>query len=234
LEAAVTLGEAALLLYRELADKPRLAAALTALGRALFLQGNYARAVPLLEEGIGLHKKLGHELSVAECLREIANARQRQGDYEGSVPLLEECLALGRKNEDDAAIQGALGVLAKVPLVRGDYAQAKAIYAQAMEIRLRHNDIEMFTWSLEFYAVLATLQQEPERAARLWGAARALRESLFLPRPPMQGDYDEYEQDARSQLDSETFAGLFAEGCAMPWEKAIEYAMQGAESEVLS
>jgi hypothetical protein len=64
-------------------------------------------------------------------------------------------------------------------------------------------------------------------AARLWGAADALRESLGAPLPPHERDEAVREREGlRQALGEEAFAAAFAEGRAMNWERAIAYALE--------
>ena len=65
-----------------------------------------------------------------------------------------------------------------------------------------------------------------ERAARLFGAAELLRETLghhFAP--PVQADHDKYVASARAGLEERAFAAAWAGGRAMTLEQAIEYAL---------
>lgn len=222
---AIAFGEQSVALYRELGDKPHFANAQSSLALTLFFHGNTERAIPLVEQSLSLFRELGDEVGTAGCLRVLAVHRQNQGDYEASLPLLEESLLLATKLQNGQRIQASLGSLAHVYRMRGDFVQATLIFNRAMAIRLKYNDEGMLAWGFEFYAILATMQRQAERAARLWGAAYALRKSINFPRFPVQRDYAPYEQEARTLLDAETFAQLFAEGGAMPLLKAAEYAM---------
>jgi hypothetical protein len=79
---------------------------------------------------------------------------------------------------------------------------------------------------MEAFARLAA-PGEPERAAKLWGAAESLRDSLGLPLPPNElEEYDRNRAAAREALGEEAFARAGAAGRAMTVEQAIEYALQ--------
>ena len=68
--------------------------------------------------------------------------------------------------------------------------------------------------------------QLPVRAARLFGAAEALRESVCVPLPRVHcADYERDVAAARTQLDEATFAVAWAAGQAMTLEQAIAYAL---------
>src|SRR5919109_2715221 len=78
------------------------------------------------------------------------------------------------------------------------------------------------TWSLEAFAArFGTL--DPDRAARLWGAAQALRQALGWPLPPHEREECDRQRDAlRDALGEEAFAALSAEGRTMTLEQAME------------
>jgi hypothetical protein len=64
------------------------------------------------------------------------------------------------------------------------------------------------------------------RAARLFGAAEALREMLGVP--PLSFQQDPYQRGvdaARAQFDEAAFAAAWAEGRAMPVEQAVADAL---------
>ena len=65
-----------------------------------------------------------------------------------------------------------------------------------------------------------------ERAARLWGAADALREAIGAPLSPFERtELDTHTAAARTALGEEVFAAAWAQGRATPLNEAIEYAL---------
>jgi hypothetical protein len=70
-------------------------------------------------------------------------------------------------------------------------------------------------------------QNEPGRAARLFGAAAALREAIGAPRPPAFRSYHERNLTAvRGRLGKEAFKKTWAEGQEMTAEQAVKYALE--------
>jgi len=56
-------------------------------------------------------------------------------------------------------------------------------------------------------------QGAPLKAALLWGRAKALREIMDTPiHPVYRADYEQAVTVARTELDEETFASIWAEG----------------------
>jgi hypothetical protein len=80
--------------------------------------------------------------------------------------------------------------------------------------------------SLERAAWIAADQQRHHRAARLFGAAHVLRESMGAPMP--LGDMPLHAprlQEVKADLDEATFTVLWDEGRAMNLDQAVEYAL---------
>jgi hypothetical protein len=70
------------------------------------------------------------------------------------------------------------------------------------------------------------MRSRPVRAARLWGAAEALREREGLSLSKFDRANSGYERDlalVRSALDEATFDAAWAEGRAMSFEQAVGY-----------
>ena len=69
----------------------------------------------------------------------------------------------------------------------------------------------------------------PARAARLLGAAEALRAASSAPRwPKARDDFDRLVSATRAQLEEAEYAAAWAEGQAMPIEAIIAEALEEA------
>ena len=80
--------------------------------------------------------------------------------------------------------------------------------------------------SLEGLARVAVAQGRMQRAARLCGAAAALREDRGWPLPPAKRvEHERTTAAAREALGKEAFEAAWAEGHAMPLEDAINVAL---------
>jgi DNA-binding NarL/FixJ family response regulator len=80
--------------------------------------------------------------------------------------------------------------------------------------------------SMEGLACAAGIRGEAERAARMFGAAQALRETVGYERAPREQALREpYLAAASSKLDEASWEAAFAEGKRMTFEKAVEHAL---------
>lgn len=80
---------------------------------------------------------------------------------------------------------------------------------------------------LEIAAAAAMVRGDATEAARLFGAAEALRDALGTPLPPSEREtYDRRAMEVRSQLDGTTFALEWAWGRELNVDDAVRYALR--------
>jgi hypothetical protein len=76
-------------------------------------------------------------------------------------------------------------------------------------------------------AAVAAGTNQPELAAKLYGAAQSILETTDYRFSRFdQAEFDRHLQIAREQLGGERFEALATEGHAMTMEQAIEYALE--------
>jgi len=80
-------------------------------------------------------------------------------------------------------------------------------------------------YPLEALALAAADQGHFQRAARLWGAASGVRDSIHAGLPPSyEADYAPYWQKVRVALGQEAFAAAWAEGQSMTLDQTLALA----------
>ena len=66
------------------------------------------------------------------------------------------------------------------------------------------------------------MREDPARAARLWGAAERLRQTLGVPLPPNEREeYDGHRAAVRERLGEQAFAAEWAVGQTMTADQAV-------------
>jgi hypothetical protein len=120
--------------------------------------------------------------------------------------------------------------LGYVALHRGDGQQGAALFEESM---LLYQELKWPTSIAECLAGLAGtagVLGQPERAARLFGAAEALLETTGAQMVGVdRAEWDRYVAVVRAQLDEAAFAAAWAKGRTIPddgWEQAIVYALE--------
>jgi non-specific serine/threonine protein kinase len=226
-ERAVALAQESLALCRELGDKVGITHSLYILAWYKgFHQGNFEEAVKLYEEVVVLRREIGDKRGIAHSLFTLGFLVLRQGDYERAVALGEEGLAMCRELEDKWGIAISLFLLGLVARYRGDYKLAATLWRESLTLfwELRYKG--GIVWCLEELAGAAGVQGQPERAARLFGAAEALRQVIGVPVwPSERADYDRSVAAVRAGLGEEAFAKAWEEGRKMKMEEAVEWAL---------
>ncbi len=117
--------------------------------------------------------------------------------------------------------------LGYVALNRGDRRQAHEFFRQALSLFQSLGDRRGLAECVVGLAgVVAT--EQPERAARLFGAAEWLFETMGAQLSPTnQPDYEQYLAVARDRIDTQAFASAWEEGRAMTLKQAMAYATEG-------
>jgi hypothetical protein len=151
----------------------------------------------------------------------------RAGDLDRAQGLIEEGLALEETGGYWPEVVFAHFVYGDVARAQGQASLAAEWYARSLKTVVHYRDQPDVAERLEGFAKLAGEAHQPQRAARLFGAAEALRERIGLPIPPVErADYDRAVALARAQLDPAAFNSAWAAGKALNWEQAAAYALE--------
>lgn len=112
---------------------------------------------------------------------------------------------------------------ARVAMSEGELAAARTCYRESLALACEIGARNFIAAALEGVAALAATQNELLWAARLWGAARALRNVIGAPVPLVyRSDYERALAKARDQSGKETFTTTWAEGEAMTLEQTLD------------
>ena len=108
----------------------------------------------------------------------------------------------------------------------GDAASATAHLTESLALRRELGERLGIAECLEGLATVAAGTGQPERAARLLGAAEALREAIGAPLPPVdRPDHDDDDSATRAALGEAAFAAAWAAGRALTVEQAVAEAL---------
>ena len=232
-ERDTELARESLALGREAEDKYTVMWSLIHLGRVSSDQGDHERATQFYEEGLALCRESGYTTPLPNYLSALACEFLLQGDQERAMTVNSEATVLVRKQGANlgghARIPGTLERLGWAALLGGDQEQAKTWHEENLRLSQKLSNKLMATESLEGLACAVGAKGEAERAAKLFGAAQALREAVGYQQPPSARAVQEpYLVAARSRLE-ETWEAALAEGRAMELEEAVEYALSEEE-----
>jgi predicted ATPase/class 3 adenylate cyclase/DNA-binding CsgD family transcriptional regulator len=221
---ALALCEESLVIYRELESKIGIAGSLGRLTEVLSLsQSDPARVRSLLEEALALSREVGDKLGIAHGQRFAGQLALSQGDTTMARSLIEEALALFREIGNREGMALSLSLLARVETGQGNRAAARTLYEESLTMASKGmGDKGALASSLEGLASLVAAQGELVRAARFWGAAEGLRETIGTPIPPVERTgYERTVASACAQLGKKAFAAAWAEGRTMSPEQVL-------------
>jgi non-specific serine/threonine protein kinase len=227
---AIAALEEAIALYEEVGDKPGAALALANLGYAVLHGGFLERVRAFVEEGEALMQEAdlkGHPRAFLRLI--LASAAVVEGDPDSAAGQLQESLALSRELGNLRASSIALFTLGMVEIMRQDLDRGATLLVESSRIArgLKYRLCGAYSvWGL---GNVNALRGKPIRAAKLWGAAEALRERMGMYLSPCDLAHSGYERDlaaVRATLDEASFDAAWTEGRAMSFEQALEYALE--------
>jgi predicted ATPase/class 3 adenylate cyclase len=241
--AARSVLEKSLAMYRELADKNGIALALLNLGNVALYEVDYPSARALYEESHAIYQELGDQYGIVNALHNAAIVAQYQHDNEAARLMLQKCLEISRALGDKMGIAQLLNSLGDIASNLGEPASARAYYRGG----LAANQALGYKWgliesleglakvtgsgmALDAFAASVDRDKLLLEAARLWGAAQLLRETIGAPMPPP--DIEAYERNiaiARSRVEESAWEEAWAKGRAMPLERVVGYALEEEE-----
>ena len=218
-------AEESLTLLRELGERRWLMLVTIPLTIIETRRGNRERAQQLQEEMRQNLHRADHPLFMPAFMGLGLNARF-EGRLAEARDYFQRALSIGQRFKTrtfEAALQSELAHVARQ---EGDLQRAKTEYRRLILTWKDLGQLSAVANMLECFAFIARLQGEPERAARLLGAADALRETIHVPMTDQEHvEYDATVAALRSELAGDAFAHAWAQGRAMDMEQAISYAV---------
>jgi predicted ATPase/transcriptional regulator with XRE-family HTH domain len=215
--------EESLALWRGLGHKPGITVALITLGEVIVMQQDAVLATALLEEGLTLSYEAGFTPMTGWALNHLGHAAQLQGEWKRAKQLHEESLtSFAQIGERHVGTIWANQSLGETALGHNDSTLAMRHFREALEMCLDLGDRAVLAWCLAGLAGVSTLNEDPERAAWLWGAAEALRQSIGAREAPAsRATHERLQAEVRKQLGEAVFNAKWAEGQAASLEQAI-------------
>jgi predicted ATPase/DNA-binding SARP family transcriptional activator/Tfp pilus assembly protein PilF len=235
-EVARPLFEESLAIGRELQDPSGIAASLNFLGILAYAGGKYDAARLLYGESLAISRDIGDQTRVAVSLLNLGVVATRLGEYAAARSLYEESLAIRRELSDRLGIAITLHDLGRVACKQGDFAAARPLLEESLGMRRQLGDRLGVAVSLESLAELAgeeggSAQCRPSldgvRAAHLYAAAEALRETIGAPLFHCEEElYRLQISRVRELLDGTEFDSAWAEGRGMSLDQAVALALR--------
>jgi non-specific serine/threonine protein kinase len=176
-----------------------------------------------------LFRETGERLGLAYTLKDLSRVAYARGEYEPASRLEQESLELSRELGNRRGICFALTGLARDARRRGEYRQAGELLREVLSIWQQLGNRVHIGVTMTAIASLAAAQRQFAFAARLFGAAEALLESVGAARPrgemKVETGYDEAIIRIRRALGEEFFAAEWIAGRTQSMDDAIDAAL---------
>ncbi len=212
-------------LARQLSHKGILGMALILLAWAERREGNLGAQRTHLEEAATLMENVNSPMAYNMCYTLSQEARAL-GELDAARAYLQKCVDLQPLFKDRSTPTMIDSELAHVERQSGALDTAQKLYRATI---LQWKDLGQraaVAHQLECFGFIARAQDKPTRAARLFGAAEALRDASSAPMVGFERvEYDRETAALRQRLDNATFTSEWAAGRAMSLDQAIAYAL---------
>jgi non-specific serine/threonine protein kinase len=221
-----------LALWRAVSDVTRVAAAVGNLGLVAQNRHQIERALACILESEQLYEVAGDQRGIAVSLGCRARLERQQGNDREAVPLFERSVALFRELGDDRSLSNSLANLGHSALTLGNHQQSAAYFTESLQLRQALGTTLGIAECLEGFAALAQAGGRPRRAARLYGAAEALRE--ITGARWMESDravHEDQVQGIQKRLGPQTFTAEWAAGRSLSAEDAVRFALRAGDPE---
>jgi hypothetical protein len=210
-----------------LGDRQQVAWTLLTMSGVAILREDPAGAEALIDQGRALNPD-SHDW-VGWSLNHLGHAAQLRREYGRAEQLHQQTLAvfIERLGDRSTGVMWAYQGLGETALGQADAATARQWLRAGLELSRDLGARIIIAWCLAGLGGAAALDEELERAARLWGAAEHQRVMLGCrPAPAARATYERLLVQARAQLGDSAFAAAWAEGEALSLEQAIVEALE--------
>lgn len=191
--------------------------------------GDTEQATRHLRESRELHESVGDE-GMAQALVLLGGIPLGRGEVEPAERYFERGLGLARRSGNPLSLWVSLYHMALAAQAKEEYARAGRYYAEALVVGRQTKDRSHVALATVGLAECSVMQGEPERAARLFGAADAVLRSVEMTFHPLHANGSVHEHHValtRERFDPIAFEEARAEGRAMTLEDAVTEALDG-------
>ncbi len=222
-----TLVEKSLALLRQQGNVWGITRALIVLGAGALFEDDVDSAIAKFQESLAICQDLEDAEGIALSLLYLGRAAHLRGDGARSNTLLQESLVVFKDLGDSRGIAEVLLELGRAARAQGNDMHALALCRESLVLSRKLGDKSYVAFCLTALAGVIQAAGDAARAARLFGAAEILLQSLDAVLEP--GGSLEYDSDlaaTRTRLGEEAFEEAWSEGRAMTLDQAVSHALE--------
>jgi tetratricopeptide (TPR) repeat protein len=221
-ESATCAASQSVALFQQSGDIRGMINALNNLAALSQLQGDMASAGEIYQESLELAREHAELRQQALILNNLGELSLETGDYGAAQRYLDEALEILRAVNDPIRVIELTKALGWLALEQGERERAGLLFAEGLALCRDLGGHSAIPTLLEGCAAAAP----GPRAARLLGAAEALRAADGRPVPPNEQErYARIVEAARARAGEAELRVAWMEGRAMSWAQAIGFAL---------
>ena len=221
-DAARQLFERSLAIWRDLGNQDKESGELNSLGIAHHHLGHTGTARALLEQSAAIAREIRNQSRLAAALTNLGQAEADDGNLERAEHVLQEALSVDRKLGDTLGIALDQQSLVIIRLRAGHLRQASEMLSATFDYVVSSGNIETLVTSFELSAAIAAELGNGMRAARLAGAAEAIRRKAGIPMPQHEAAVlERYLAPARAAFARDAWDAELAAGAALSQQEAV-------------
>jgi predicted ATPase len=176
-------------------------------------------------EAAALLEQVGNLHLVADMLAAVTYSALLYEGYDDAREFVGRAMALAKDLEYPFLQVLVRGNFARTSLLTGEVDAARRAFRETLELCREHVVVSLATGGLQgLAAIAAACDNEPERAARLAGAADAHRYGAPVDAVETRVQAT-FIEPARSQIDADAWFEAFHQGASLSFEAAIAYAL---------
>ena len=185
-----------------------------------------AKGNEYVSKGLALLKDTPHHFWQTMLLFGLGMAARFQGRFDEARERFKPLLEVFHEMGDQHRACMIHSECAHMQRLEGHHDQAASMYRETILEWQRLGHRAAVANQLECFAFIAKVNEQPERAIKLLGAAEKLREIINIPMSELeQVEYDREVADLKANMGEKKFTTLWAEGRSMTMEAAIEFAL---------
>jgi predicted ATPase/transcriptional regulator with XRE-family HTH domain len=203
------------------------------LGTALIVQtivgmqiGDLAAARRAGEEALAVFQGLGQPYGIASAHNYLGDVGRLQGDWAAAAAAYAASLPMMRASGVRSDLPALLHNQGYVALHAGDLAHARDLFAESLALQRMVGNRAGMAEGLYGLAAVAVMLQQPQRAARLFGAAAAAAASSAMPAWSVEAaERVRYVALAQAQVSNADWADLYGSGARLPLDHSVRAAL---------
>ena len=186
------------------------------------VMGDGSNAEHTFEECLAISHALSHRWGISKASHALGIVARRLGKFAVARTRIEESLAIDREMGNQPGVADGLLALGNIAYDDGDYAASRAMFQQSLALWRKLGTTWGVCYTLSGLASVVAAEGDALRAARIWGHAELLAETVSKGARPAD---EQRIAGARAAFDNDAlFTSAWREGRGMTLERAIELA----------